>query len=473
MSCAVVGDGPLPEHFITVYERADETMGGATHALSPLSEHVDPLTYPLLHVDGTLGYSTALLDTEGIKISTCVFYCHRIMQRCRADAGYVELPLAGGRLFQQYLVDAYVKVETERLQWVYHNQTKLRADSLQGLMDYMEGSGNAEAARAIGTNPMDVDGVGPANTAPATVEPAAKRPRGPNLVDYTGKYSVPCPKTSAATQIGKPIILPATFGGNPRALRQSYLDAMAISSRFGKPDFFVTMTANPKWREIINNLRPGETAADRPDLVARVFHTKLRDLLHDLTKGNVLGRAVAYTWVVEFQKRSLPHAHVLLIVADEDKPRTPGHVDGVVSAELPDPTTQPELYQLVETHMIHGPCGVLNPYCSCMKDGQCTRNYPKWPRDTTSLNVNGYPEYRRRERSPPVPIKEGLLGVCFVVPHNVELLGKYECHLNVEVCTSIKAVKYLYKYTYKGPDMFAFTRISTGICFERAAIQKR
>jgi hypothetical protein len=28
----------------------------------------------------------------------------------------------------------------------------------------------------------------------------------------------------------------------------------------------------------------------------------------------------------------------------------------------------------------------------------------------------------------------------------------YNCHINVEICSSIKAVKYLYKYIYKGPD---------------------
>ena len=40
----------------------------------------------------------------------------------------------------------------------------------------------------------------------------------------------------------------------------------------------------------------------------------------------------------------------------------------------------------------------------------------------------------------------------WVVPYNPKLLRKYTCHLNVEICTSIKAVKYLYTYTYKGPD---------------------
>ena len=93
-----------------------------------------------------------------------------------------------------------------------------------------------------------------------------------------------------------------------------------------------------------------------------------------------------------------------------------------------------------------------------MKDGLCTKDYPKLPRDTTSVNVNGYPEYRRREVSPPLTVKNGELGVGSVVPRNISLLEKYKCHLNVEVCTSIKAVKYLYKHTYKGPDRACLER---------------
>src|SRR6202000_326456 len=40
----------------------------------------------------------------------------------------------------------------------------------------------------------------------------------------------------------------------------------------------------------------------------------------------------------------------------------------------------------------------------------------------------------------------------WVVPYNPYLLLKYNCHLNVEVCASIKSVKYLFKYVYKGHD---------------------
>ena len=41
---------------------------------------------------------------------------------------------------------------------------------------------------------------------------------------------------------------------------------------------------------------------------------------------------------------------------------------------------------------------------------------------------------------------------CWVVPYNCYLTKKYDCHINVEVCNSVQAVKYLYKYVYKGHD---------------------
>ena len=43
-----------------------------------------------------------------------------------------------------------------------------------------------------------------------------------------------------------------------------------------------------------------------------------------------------------------------------------------------------------------------------------------------------------------------------MVPYNPYLLGKFNCHINVEVCSDIKVVKYLYKYICKGHDKIAF-----------------
>ena len=38
------------------------------------------------------------------------------------------------------------------------------------------------------------------------------------------------------------------------------------------------------------------------------------------------------------------------------------------------------------------------------------------------------------------------------MPYNPFLSKKYNAHINVEVCSSISAVKYLYSYVYKGHD---------------------
>ncbi len=40
----------------------------------------------------------------------------------------------------------------------------------------------------------------------------------------------------------------------------------------------------------------------------------------------------------------------------------------------------------------------------------------------------------------------------WIVPYNLHLVTKYHAHINVEICSSISLVKYLYKYVYKGPD---------------------
>jgi hypothetical protein len=40
----------------------------------------------------------------------------------------------------------------------------------------------------------------------------------------------------------------------------------------------------------------------------------------------------------------------------------------------------------------------------------------------------------------------------WIVPYNPYLSRKYRAHINVEVCGSVKAVKYIHKYIYKGND---------------------
>ena len=102
--------------------------------------------------------------------------------------------------------------------------------------------------------------------------------------------------------------------------------------------------------------------------------------------------------------------------------------------------------------MIHGPCGVQNPNSVCMDNGQCKKNFPKEYRDDTVENVNGYPAYRRRNNGRVGQVGRLVADNRYVVAYNSFLLRKYRVHINVEACASIKNVKYLFKYVYKGHD---------------------
>lgn len=53
-------------------------------------------------------------------------------------------------------------------------------------------------------------------------------------------------------------------------------------------------------------------------------------------------------------------------------------------------------------------------------------------------------------------MRRAYLDNCWVVPYNAYLLAKFDCHINVEICLTIKAVKYLYKYIYKCHDQISF-----------------
>jgi hypothetical protein len=117
------------------------------------------------------------------------------------------------------------------------------------------------------------------------------------------------------------------------------------------------MTCNPEWPEIKENLKPWQRSEYRPNLIARVFNLKLKEFLKDIIERQILGVVVAYIYVIEFQKRSLPHAHIVIFLRDEDKPRTREIIDQFISAEIPNKDEDPELNEIVIRRMIHGPCG--------------------------------------------------------------------------------------------------------------------
>src|SRR5438046_1287271 len=172
---------------------------------------------------------------------------------------------------------------------------------------------------------------------------------------------------------------------------------MAICRHYGHADFFITFTCNPKWNEITSNISPGSSPTDHPDVVSRVFNLNLKALMDDLLNKHVLGKTVADVLTIEFQKRGLLHAHILLVMNQADKIRDVEFIDNIVCAEIPDRNRHPDLYDVVISNMMHGPCGPTHPDSPCMKDGKCSKRYPREFCNDTISNEDGYPIYRQRE----------------------------------------------------------------------------
>jgi hypothetical protein len=133
------------------------------------------------------------------------------------------------RLCQQYSVDQYAKIESDRLRFIATHQDELLTANYQGLTDAM-------TAR-------DADREGPQATSSSLV--------------------------SEVSKVSRPVILPSSFTGGPRHMHQQFQDAMSIVRRYGKPDLFITFTCNPQWPEVQEHLFNGQTPPSRPDLTSK------------------------------------------------------------------------------------------------------------------------------------------------------------------------------------------------------------
>ena len=401
-----------------------QQRGGSLQIISNLNPKGMPLHFTLLFPYGTYGWDLMLKHTDGKRrVTTREFYVFHLNVR---DFANDFLHLAG-RLFQEWICLAWVAVEDQKLNFQRQNQKALRADTYRNIREANEQRLSDLAPREDGMFSDD-------NQQPS---------------------------------VGRKI-LSSSFTGSPRWYNAKFQDGMAICREYHKPDYFITMTCNPHWPEIQTHLKEGQSAQDRPDIVARVFKQKKNQIMNDLKHGCIFGKVVAHMHVVEFQKRGLPHVHILIILDNQDRPTSPEKVDSIVVAELPpspddtddnnEKAQRKRLQDIVITNMVHGPCGAANPKCPCMEDGKCTKKFPKqFQKETTVDPDNNYAIYRRRSpkdggRQIVCPRTNRVIDNSWIVPYCPFLSLRFNCHINVEVCTSPKASKYLYKYVTKGSD---------------------
>ncbi|XP_055543433.1 uncharacterized protein LOC129728985 [Wyeomyia smithii] len=225
------------------------------------------------------------------KVSAMNYYAYRLMIRQNTDNHLLRCRA----LLHQYIVDMYVKIESERLLYIRLNQSKLRSEEYIHFRDAINNDANID----------------------------------PN-------------------QLGKAFILPATFTGSPRHMHEYAQDAMTYVRAYGRPDLFITFTCNPRWIEIKELLMTGQSTTDRHDITARVFRQLM--LMNYIVKYHVFGETRCWMYSVKWQKRGLPHAHILIWLMVKI---TPDQIDQVISAEIPDNEVDPELYDVVINNMVH------------------------------------------------------------------------------------------------------------------------
>jgi len=129
------------------------------------------------------------------------------------------------------------------------------------------------------------------------------RQREPFLVD---------PDPNTRPELASSITLPHTFVGSRAWASEHVADSLALAREIGKPDFLITITTNPTWPELTSQLGPGQSASDIPFIVCRVFRAKVKLALKFIRAR--FGKVVYMVQVSEFQKRSLPHVHIVLKV---------------------------------------------------------------------------------------------------------------------------------------------------------------
>ena len=221
-----------------------ETQTGSLKRISELHPSYLALQYPILFPYGDDGYRIdiphrGVIDVTNKKRPNCTmreFFAYRVQDR----SNQFSLILNSRRLFQQFLVDAYTMIESERLNFIRFQQHDLRSDTYENIRKL--------------------------------------------------RYNV----QQDLSKVGKRIFLPSSFTGGSRYMMQNYLDAMAICKWYGYPDFFITITCNPKWPEVQRFLKDTNlNPEDRPDILSRIFKIKLDAICKDLKDRDLFGKASA------------------------------------------------------------------------------------------------------------------------------------------------------------------------------------
>jgi len=200
-----------------------ETTSGKLKRISELHVSYLALQYPLLFARGEDGYTLGIKKAktngrgdakkEQKDVSMRQWFAYRLQER-KAEK---HVLFRSKRLLQQFIVDAYTMIESNRLRYIKKNQPKFRSSTRESIQN----------ASNSGNNDLENQ--------------------------------------------GKEVKIPASFTGGPRYMTNNYLDEMAICKHFGFSSLFITFTCNPKWPEIVRFCKERNLKSeDRPNIICRI-----------------------------------------------------------------------------------------------------------------------------------------------------------------------------------------------------------
>ena len=174
------------------------------------------------------------------------------------------------------------------------------------------------------------------------------------------------------------------------------------------------------------------------------------------------GRVSTYCYIIEFQKRGLSHAHILIILHSNDHCLNANEINVTVNAEIPDQTRFFNLYIIVIRCIFYDNCNyyvisktsIISIYWNS-KTNKCNKRFPKDLCDHIVFESNIEYFIYRRNRS--VVASENKFKINrWIMFYNFYLSIKYNAYINVKICVNVKACKYIFKYVYKSNDQVNF-----------------
>ncbi|XP_022891761.1 uncharacterized protein LOC111406602 [Olea europaea var. sylvestris] len=418
-----VDDNPsasIKTHDILIYGHSN-----TAHRVNYYYGCYDPLQYPLIFTYGEPGWY------EGIKkvnLNTSIVH-EDFIQINQIDSAeqLIEMEdcaMKRGRLLQQYIVDMYVKIETVRLDY-------FRSD----LYPFYRRRDDGVTVKVRGSV-LDNRWVVPYNPC--------------ILAKYDCHINIEiCSSVNAVKYLYK-----------------------YVYKRHNRVNFMVNKETNEHYVDKISNYQTARWIS-APKAIWRIFSFDLFDIspsvvslqLHiedaqlvtynetdDLSE--VINKySIQRTMLTEFFRMNISNEKARTLLYKDFptyfvwntyfrvwSPRKKQNVIGRIVAANPseDPKRNPHLHATVIKHMMYGPCEQLNSTNVFIKNNHTYKN-------------------KRRDDGVTVKVRGSVLDNRWVVPYNPCILAKYDCHINVEICSSVKAVKCLYKYVYKGHDRVNFT----------------